>query len=308
MFKTLFIAISLLTCSPCKPLYSHYGHTALRVLDTESGYDIVYNYGLFSFEEDHFYWKFVKGETYYQLGCEPAYFAFKDYAEEGREVYEQWLNLTDEQARKVADMLEENYRPENRTYLYNFVFDNCATRPYRLLVKALGDSLSSTYTGWQGKPYRPFISHYTGRGSWADFGINMVFGARANQPMNVEQTLFLPEELMNYLQQARFADGTPVVKAGHVGKFVIQPVPWYKTWYAGAAVFAILMVVLSWWDRRRGRLSYGVDIALGVVYVLLIGLVVFLTFFSIHPLVGFNIRLLLFPMIHLCARLIYIIR
>jgi hypothetical protein len=36
--------------------------------------------------------------------------------------------------------------------------------------------------------------------------------------------------------------------------------------------------------------------------------VVFLTFFSCHPLVGFNWRLILIPLIHLCARLVYLLR
>ena len=36
--------------------------------------------------------------------------------------------------------------------------------------------------------------------------------------------------------------------------------------------------------------------------------VIFLTFFSCHPLVGFNWRLFLFPFIHVCTRLIYILR
>ena len=45
-----------------------------------------------------------------------------------------------------------------------------------------------------------------------------------------------------------------------------------------------------------------------IIYLILIAISVFLTFFSVHPLVGFNWRLLLFPFIHLCARLIYFFR
>ena len=70
-------------------------------------------------------------------------------------------------------------------------------------------------------------------------------------------------------------------------------------------LFALLMLALSLYDRRRHHLSWGVDMALGIVYLLLIALVIFLTCFSCHPLVGFNWRLLLFPVIHICTRLVY---
>ena len=121
MFKLLVIYISLLTCSPGEELYAHYGHTAIRLQDTEAKVDWCFNYGTFSFEESNFYWKFVRGETYYQLSVETTEEFLSDYAEEHRAVYEQRLNLTDEQARAMRDALLKNCRRENRSYLYNFV-------------------------------------------------------------------------------------------------------------------------------------------------------------------------------------------
>ena len=109
----------------------------------------MFNYGVFSFNTENFYYKFVKGETYYQLGIEPARFFLIDYELEKRPVYEQRLNLTDEQAAALAKALAINYRPENRSYLYNFVFDNCATRPYNLVKSVLGDTILSDYADWE---------------------------------------------------------------------------------------------------------------------------------------------------------------
>ena len=51
-----------------------------------------------------------------------------------------------------------------------------------------------------------------------------------------------------------------------------------------------------------------IDVLLAVVYIVLVTIAVFLTFFSCHPLVGFNWRLILFPIIHVCTRLVYIFR
>ena len=65
MLKLLIIYFSLLTCTPGEELYARYGHTSIRLQDTERHLDIVFNYGVFTFTAEHFYWKFVKGETYY---------------------------------------------------------------------------------------------------------------------------------------------------------------------------------------------------------------------------------------------------
>ena len=304
--------ISLLTCSPGEELYARYGHTALRICDPQNDMDITFNYGIFDFNTDHFYWKFVRGETWYELGAAPYWWFMREYEETQRPVYEQVLRLSQEDKQLVWNALAENYRPANRKYLYNFVFDNCATRPYFILMEVLSrggkERPQSLYQGAEGKTYRDFIRHYTPKGSWADFGINLLFGPKADQPMVGEQRLFLPEELMFYLSQARYADGTSLIESEHIAPFAIAPVPWYKTSYAGLAVLFVLLAALSVYDRRRGKRSRWADGILYVIYALLLLIVTFLTFFSCHPLVGFGWRLLIIPFIHLCARLIYIVR
>jgi len=300
--------IYLLTCTPGSEVWSKYGHSGIRVYDPENSLDIVFNYGIFSMMEKGFYRKFVQGETYYQLGIESYAHFVQFYGSIGRKTYLQELNLTPNQKQKVVDALIVNYHPKNRYYLYNFVFDNCATRPYHLLKTALQDTISSSYQGYTNHTFRSAISHYTGPHSWIDFGINLVFGKKANQPMTNEQRLFLPEELMFYLSEAQLSDGTPLVLNENIQAFQIEPVPWYKDCRLGIVFFAILMILISWWDRKRNKLSWWIDILLMFVYVFLLAIVIFLTFFSIHPLVGFNWRLIILPIIHLCARLIYWLR
>ena len=300
--------VSLLTCTPGSELYARYGHTAIRIADPASGRDWVFNYGIFDFNTDHFYWKFVRGETWYMLGAADLDHFLYEYRREQRPVYEQELNLTPAQRDRLIDALLVNYQPENRTYLYNFVFDNCATRPYRLIQSVLGDNIRSTYRGAEGETYRRFIQRYTGRGSWADFGIELLFGKRAQHRMQGEERLFLPEELMFYLSEATMADGTPLVKKEHIEPFVIAPIPWYKTWYFGMSLVVAALIAISLWDRKRKRVSRWLDITFAVLYGLLLALVVFLTFFSIHPLVGFGWRLGVVFLVYLCIRLIAILR
>jgi hypothetical protein len=299
--------VYLLTCTPGTEVWTKYGHTGIYVDDPDNQLDIVFNYGNFSFGEN-FYINFIKGDTYYQLGIEPYHYFDAIYQRLGRKTYWQELNLTQDQKQQVFDALIVNYRPENRFYHYNFVFDNCATRPYHLLKAALNDTIISSYEGYANQPYRAAISHYTRPHSWVDFGINLIFGKKANVPMNNEQRLFLPEELMFYLSSAHLSDGTPLVLREDIQAFEIEEVPWYADSRIGIAIFALLLMLISWWDRKRNKLSWWVDILFGMVYLILFVLVIFLTYFSSHPLVGFNWRLILLPVIHICARLIYWLR
>ena len=300
--------ISLVTCTPGYYLYTTYGHTAIHVWDEANDIDIVFNYGLFDFDTDHFYWKFMRGETWYELGASPTWWFMQQYEYEKRPVYEQVLNLSAEQRDAMWQALVENYKPENRSYLYNFVFDNCATRPYHLIVRTLGDSVVSDYSGYTGVTYRRFIRHYTGPHSWANAGINLLFGRKADQPMTSEQRLFLPEELMLYLEHAKQANGERVVAESHIAPFVIARTPWYATWEFGLVVYFLIILAISCYDYHRKHYCPAIDIIVAVPYGLLLLLVAFLTFFSCHPLVGFGWRLLIIPLVHLCARIVSILR
>jgi len=300
--------ISLMTCTPGAELYARYGHTAIRVCDPENDVDITFNYGIFDFDTEHFYWKFVRGETWYMLGASSTKWFMREYETEHRPVYEQVLSLTSEQRESIWQALVTNYEPENRYYLYNFVFDNCATRPYRLIADALGDSLVSDYKGYTGDTYRNFIRHYTGAHTWSNAGINLLFGPKADRPMTNEERLFLPEELMLYIQSAHLRDGTAIVSKRIIGSFETPHTAWYASWEFGLALYWILLCLISLHDRFRRRWSWGVEVAVAIPYGALLIIVTFLTFFSCHPLVGFGWRLLIIPLTHLCARLIYIVR
>src|SRR5882762_7217179 len=88
------IQISLLTCTPGEELYSTFGHSALRVIDSNSVTDIVYNYGTFNFDDKNFYIKFIRGKLLYYVDTEN----FRDFKEayqlDNRGITEQVLNFT----------------------------------------------------------------------------------------------------------------------------------------------------------------------------------------------------------------------
>lgn len=88
------LRISLLTCGPGNDLYTTFGHTAVRVIDSSGG-DYVFNYGTFDFSTPHFYWKFTRGHLMYFLAVQNFPDFMQEYEEEHRKVTEQVLNLSE---------------------------------------------------------------------------------------------------------------------------------------------------------------------------------------------------------------------
>ena len=152
--------ISLLTCSPGKVAYEKFGHTAIRIFDPAQVVDVVFNYGVFSFETNNFYYKFIKGETDYMLGAAQTADFLAAYALRNSSVTEQVLNLTQKEKEKLVEMLTVNYQPENRSYRYNFVYDNCSTRARDVIMNSIDGISVFSDKHVELKTYREYVEQY----------------------------------------------------------------------------------------------------------------------------------------------------
>ncbi|MEQ8575940.1 MAG: DUF4105 domain-containing protein, partial [Fulvivirga sp.] len=135
--------INILTCGPFQgELYSAFGHSAIRVYDPVNGLDLLYNYGVFDFDQPNFYLNFARGNLNYKLAV-MDYTRFRDYyIYYNRYIHEQVLNLNIEQKQKLFDFLQWNMKPENQYYLYDYFYDNCATRVRDALITTFGDDIT----------------------------------------------------------------------------------------------------------------------------------------------------------------------
>lgn len=210
------LSVSLITCGQGRQVYERFGHTAIRIQDLRKGDDLVYHYGVFSFNTPNFVVRFVKGETDYQLGIDYTKRFLSRYDARGSQVFEQQLNLSQEQIKKLVTLLEINYLPQNRTYRYNYFYDNCATRPFNLLNKATGDSLRYD-TAWV-KPltYREMVRQYTHEDNWLDLGITLCIAQGSDRPTTFRQQMFLPEYLYAALEHTTTPEGEPLVASSRL--------------------------------------------------------------------------------------------
>lgn len=197
--------VYLLTCSPGTESYSMYGHSAIRVYDSLSGIDLVYNWGVFDFSTPNFTYKFARGRLDYMLGVYPYERFVKEYFFEERSVVSQKINLTDRQLFKLKELLDDNYREENRYYRYDFFMDNCATRIRDILELTVGNDLIYPVTETGDIPsYRDRIDEYQG-GSfvWLDAGIDLLLGSPADNDCGFRESMFLPDYLMENMSATK---------------------------------------------------------------------------------------------------------
>ena len=201
--------ISILTCRSGDELYSTFGHTGVRIKNDSLKTDVVFNYGLFSFNTPGFYIKFLRGQLPYKVGPFRTDEFMADYFDEKRTVLEQDLNLTDVQKNEIISFLLWNVKPENRDYPYDFFYDNCATRVEDLL----SDKLKIEYTNQIDEiTFRQMLKQNLQSLVWSDFGIDLVIGARADILSDRDGQMFLPEYVFDNLKNAWFIDsGDPLI-------------------------------------------------------------------------------------------------
>ena len=207
------VRISLLTCSPGQELYSTFGHSALRVTDSVSNEDIVYNYGTFNFDEPGFYTKFIRGKLLYYLSTQDFSSFKQDYEQEKRSMIEQVLNLSCNEKQKMVQLLHENLMGENKFYKYDFLFDNCTTRLRDLLEKAADTTVFFSRVVNKKTTFRQHIFEYMDYNDklWTKLGMDILLGNNTDAVMDNRQAMFLPDYLLKGFDSGRIAN-KPVVE------------------------------------------------------------------------------------------------
>lgn len=251
---------------PGKNLYDKFGHSAFRVKDETQGIDWAYNYGTYDFNTPNFYTKFAQGKLNYILSV--AYFdAFlNNYVAENRWVKEQVLNLNYSEKKALFDFLQNNAKPENREYLYDFLFDNCATKIRDVLVTALGDKLEYT-DSFVTEPYtfRELIQKNVNYNSWGSLGMDVAIGAVVDRPANAWEYQFLPQYVFDAAAVAKVTKNNskePLVKET-LSLFENSPKEEKNNFFISPmfvfGIIGLLILAITFKDFRRNERSRYLD-------------------------------------------------
>ncbi|MBR5706593.1 MAG: DUF4105 domain-containing protein [Bacteroidaceae bacterium] len=284
----------LLTCEPGKAIYELYGHTAIWIEDAGTGTDAVFNYGLFDFSTPHFIWRFSLGQTDYILGYTRLRSFLREYSERGSEVFAQPLNLTRDESRRLYELLIENSRPENRTYRYNFLFNNCAT----MALDKIEESINGTVTYKKTNPeltFRDILTEHTQVRPWSEFAVDMVIGAQGDEPIGYRQEAFAPLRLKEMAANAVITDTAGIQRPLVLSyRRLVNPdhgvdfgtplfTPIQTMWII---LLVVLFVTLIGWYKQKQFLV--IDVILLALQGLGGIIIALLFLFSVHPTVDSN--------------------
>lgn len=294
------IKVSLVTFYPGDEIFEVFGHTEIMVEYDKNKRPLYFNYGVFDFNSPNFIGRYIMGETDYMCSNMPP--ELDGGMKSGRKMIKQDLNLTQEQARQVLNMLLVNALPENRVYRYRHFSDNCSTRPRDILEKALGHEIDYTKCDYVvGKTLRQVMSHYTRNYPWEQFGIDLVLGAACDTVIDARTQTFVPLFLMNAVTTVEVDHGngpeplvkdTKVLMKGDDNGLVLPPTPWYLHPLTIAIVLLIITALVSFRDWRRHKVSRWLDTLLFTLAGLAGCIIFFVEFISTHEAVLPNYNIL----------------
>ncbi len=213
---------------------------------------------------------------------------------DGRIITEQRLNLTENQTKRLYDFLENNARPENRYYSYEFFYDNCTTRIYEAVKAVAGDSIHFQEPQNSAKnSFRQFINPYVKSVSWVKFGINLLLGTPADRNPPESETLFLPDLLKEGFSHARIQQADTSLALVSEQRFyapqkrsVISPArvsPTLSFWF-----LLITSLLAGFFYRTNHTFWFWFDRLLFGIIGLIGVLIIFLWFFSSYPSTKWN--------------------
>ena len=297
------LQISILTCAAGEDIYTAWGHSAIRVVDSIKHTDYVFNYGTFDFNEPYFLTKFIKGNLKYFISVNEYSDFIEQYKYEGRSIQEQVLKLTAAEKTKWYTALQINTIGDNRFYLYNFITDNCTTRvkdglftnafiqPIHIPVRSFRDEVVKA-------PYAQGIP-------WIGFGIDLLLGAYSDQEPDNFKSGFLPPLLFNQI--------------GSIKKLVLKTNTYsfstsIKPVSAGPSPFVILLIILffyafvsKWNSLLTQKIAKVIDVVLLVLFSIGGSLVFYMSLISLHTACYENFNLMWLHPAYIIALVFYFI-
>ncbi len=301
--------MSIVVASPIEDeVYTVYGHAGFRVNDPVQHIDVIFNYGIFAFNSD-FTVRFIKGKTDYAVVPIEASYYMNEYLGRGSDVTELVLNMSAIEKQKAWEYLLWNIRPENSVYRYNFFYDNCSTRPVSIFSESCGGHLK--FPNIKTVTWRYLINRAERNKPWMVLGTDLALGSKTDASASVQEQLFLPSKIIEYLPQASLVykngDTKPAVLSVRKMPYIIPAQPYTYGAFLSflihpLTVFSLLLVItfvisLMAWRRRK---LYRIYDCIIFACAGLAGLLLFyLAFISEHPFTSPNYNLVVLHPLHL---------
>lgn len=288
--------VSIITAGPGKVLYEGFGHSTIRVKDTD--FDTAYNYGIFDFDAPNFYLNFTKGKLLYKLQSYPFHYFVRSYQKDKRWVKEQVLNLNQQEKQLFFEYLENNAKPENATYLYDPFFNNCAS-----ILREITDTILKDKVDFKNKhieknqSFRQLMNAEIPWNTWGSFGINLALGSKLDKVVTAKQHMYLPDYVYSGFKNA-------IVKRGAISENLIkndryilkfEELKIKPSFFNPFLVFSLTLLLgifITYKDVKRGQRTKWLDFLLFFFTGIIGVLITFLWFFTDHSTTPNNFNFL----------------
>jgi hypothetical protein len=275
------VKVSVLTCGVGNESYSLFGHTAVRITDTEHFIDLVYNYGAFDFNTPNFVAKFIKGDLQYFAVAHSYSDFINEYNYDKRSVYEQELNIPYDLKQRLFNNLNASLISGESHYTYKFIDKNCTSMVVDIINKTL-DTVAVVKKTDTNITYRTILYPYFDHHFYEKLGTSIFFGRKVDR---MGTQIFLPLELHKSLTKVKFNNQRLAKENKTLLEFnETHPNSWWNNCYS----YLLLLVAIVIVNRKLINQLYLLMMGLLGLFFLAVG------FYSSHQELGYNYNILLF--------------
>jgi len=301
------LVIRLALIGPGRELYFWWGHVGLVVENRFSGHALFYDWGVFNFDSENFFFNFAMGNLNFYTAATPAEIMYAHYIANDRDVILFTLNLPAEKVEAIVLFAENNVLPENRYYAYHHFNDNCSTRIRDIIDMVLDGQFKARYGEAPGRfTLREHVRRHTWFNPLFDWALNFWMGQVIDRPITVWDEMFLPSELAKRVNGFSFidADGIERPLVSSVEYFHLSqtrpevletPRLQWPLYLIGSLLFSAALLLLYKFFRfsKIFRRFLGITISFfGLFFGIAGSMLFFLTFFTNHDYTFENINVL----------------
>ena len=203
------LTLKIAVIGPGDELYFWWGHIGLIIEDSRDDTSRFYDYGIFSFDNENFFFNFAFGRLLYSCGVSPTESNFAIYQRTNRDILVYTLDIPPVKREEIRRFAEKNVLPENRNYFYHHFKDNCATRIRDIVDLAVDGQFLESFVEAPGRfTLRKHVRRHTWHDIFMDWILNFWMGQDIDTSITVWEEMFLPSEIGRRIAEFSYTDSS----------------------------------------------------------------------------------------------------
>lgn len=281
-----FIIASLLISSPGNPIYSVFGHCAIRMQCPAHHLDYVYSQATNPDVSNFF--RFITGKDEIAVLAIPVETYLEEFKNDGRGVLQYDLNLTHHEKQKLWQLLDKSLL-QSDDHHFDLLTENCLNMSMVMIEQSLIDEqldaapLPEQLTWENGR----LLRYYCRQAPWAEFIFVTFCGSACDGYERLERKLS-PELVATVLQNASFVSSDGYRRPVLIGDSLeLLPTLASRSKTAmtpnvtfGVLLLLVLIVTFLEWQKGCYRLAHVIDVTLFVFQTVVGILLAYTTFVS----------------------------